>query len=135
MAIETAIVLPALGMLGLGGFEASQMVSRNTELQTAMAEATSIALTKMPDTQSEIDTIEDVLEASAGLDDEQVVFSRSYRCNTDADRVDHDYECAEGALVSQFIDISMTETYTPIWASFGIGSDVDMTVSRSVQIS
>lgn len=135
VTIETAIVLPVLGMLSLGGFEASQMVVRNTELQTAMSEATAIALTKLPETQSEIDQIEDILEASTGLDDEMVTMKRRYRCGVDEVRVDLSSFCADGVLVSEFIDISMTETYTPVWKSFGIGADVKMTVNRSVQIS
>ena len=135
MMIESAFVIPVLGMLSLGGFEASQAVARNTELQSAMAEATAISLAKMPRTQAEIDTIEDIVEDSSGLADEQVTISRSYRCNTDTTKTSDGTACAEGDLVSQFIDIKMKETYTPVWTHFGIGGKIDMTLTRSVQIA
>lgn len=44
MAIETALVTPVLVVMTLGGFEASAMVARQSELQSAVAEATSLSL-------------------------------------------------------------------------------------------
>ena len=42
MAIETAFVAPILLVLALGGFEVSSMVARQTELQSAAAEAAAV---------------------------------------------------------------------------------------------
>ena len=40
--LETALVLPILLTMCLGGYEASQLVARSTEIQTAVAEASAI---------------------------------------------------------------------------------------------
>ena len=67
MVIESAFVLPILILMCLGGFEVSQMVAQNTEAQTALAEATAVTLATTPDTQDDIDTIEDIVEAEVSL--------------------------------------------------------------------
>lgn len=135
LVIETAFVLPILLLLCLGAVDVCQLVARNTELQSAMSEATAISLASRPRTQSEIDTIEDVIEASTGLADENVVFERIYRCGTANMPVSEKHMCMPGQIVAEFIEITMSETYTPIWTGFGIGSDVDFSLTRTVQIS
>ena len=134
MVIETAFVLPILVLLGLGGFEASQMVARNTELQTALAEATAVALAVTPDTQGDVDTIEDIVEASTGLGEDKVKFTKKYRCASDVDLVTEETSCSVGTLVSEFIEIDVSDTYTPIWTEFGIGKDVNFQKVQLVQI-
>ena len=49
VAIETAIAMPILLLLSLGGFQISSLVARQTELQAAMAEAQAVALATDPD--------------------------------------------------------------------------------------
>ena len=75
--IETAIVLPVLIMLCLGGFEISRLVSRNNELQIAIAEAGAIALASLPENQADINRIEAILETSTGLDATNVVIVKT----------------------------------------------------------
>src|SRR3546814_241523 len=134
MVIETAFVLPILVLLGLGGFEVSQMVARNTEMQTALAEATAITLAVVPDTQSDIDTIEGVIENSAGLADDRVSFAKKFRCGEDDALVSVETECTTGTLVSEFLEINVSDTYTPLWTEFGIGHDIEMGKIQMVQI-
>ena len=63
MAIETAFIVPVLAVMSIGGFEVSGMVSRQSELQSAVAEAAQIAIASTPDEQSERNTIESVIMA------------------------------------------------------------------------
>lgn len=134
MVIETAFVLPTLLLLGLGGFEVSQMVAQNTEAQTALAEATAVTLAVTPDTQSDIDTIEDIIEKSTGLAEDSVSFTKKFRCGTDDAMVQDEANCTTGTVVSEFLEISITQVYTPIWKKIGIGDDVTMGKTQLVQI-
>ena len=134
MVIESAFVLPILILLGLGGFEVSQMVAQSTEAQTALAEATAVTLATTPDTQDEIDTIEDIVEKSTGLADDSVKFAKKFRCGTDADLVLDESSCTTGTIVAEFLEISVSQTYTPIWKRIGIGKDVQMGKTQLVQI-
>lgn len=134
MVIETAFVLPILILLGLGGFEVSQMVARNTEMQTALAEATAVTLAVTPDTQADIDTIEDIVENSTGLADNRVSFTKKFRCGEDTALVTDETTCSTSTLVSEFLEINVTETYSPVWTEFGIGGDVEMGKTQMVQI-
>ena len=135
MAIETAIVAPVLILLSLGAFDASRMVARQSELQTAAAEAASIVLASPPTTAAERDTIEQVIEASTGLAADHVTLTEVYRCGTDEDFVTDPTDCASVDLTSTFISLRITDTYNPQWTKFGIGGPMNYDVRRTVQLS
>lgn len=134
--IETAIVLPVLIMLCLGGFEVSRLVSRNNELQIAVAEASAIALASLPEDQSDIDLIEDIIETSTGLEDSKVAIAKKYRCNSDATLVAAVADCTDpNAVISEFLEITISDWYQPIWTHYGISGQMDYDLTRRVQIS
>lgn len=133
--IEMAIALPVLLALSLGGFEASQMVARQTELTAALAEAEAVTLAKLPQSQAEVNTIEDIVEASTGLADDKVTFIRKYRCGTDASLVTDHTTCTEGATIAEFLEINVAEIYVPLWVDFGVGHNVNFSFTRTVQIA
>lgn len=135
MIIETALVAPIMVIMCLGGFEVSQIVARNTELRTAVSEATAIAISSPPDSESERETIEDIIEASTGLPDGKVTLVERYRCDNDAALTDDETTCGASAKVSTFLVISISDSYTPTWTKFGIGSKIDLSVDRTVQVS
>lgn len=135
VVIETAFVVPVLAILALGGFEASRIVSRQVELQTAASEAASIVLASPPEEAAERDTIEDVVEASTALADDEVIFVHLFRCGSANTLVTDSDTCATADDISEFIQITMTDSYTPIWTSFGIGGPLNYRVRRRVQIS
>ena len=135
MAIETAFVAPLLAILALGGFEVGTMVSRHHELQTAAAEGEVIALATNGGAEVEISTIEDIIATSLDLDASNVEVSRMLRCNANDELVLPPNPCDEDDTVSQYIQIEVTETYTPVWTTFGVGGPVDLAVERTVQIS
>lgn len=134
MVIESAFVLPILILLSLGGFEVSRMVAQSTEAQTALAEATAVTLATTPDTQDEIDTIEDIVEKSTGLAEDSVDFTKMFRCGTDEVLVEDETACSTDTIVAEFLEISVTQVYDPIWTSFGISGPVKTTKTQLVQI-
>lgn len=135
MVIETAIVAPVLILLSIGAFEASRMVARQAELQSAAAEASSIVLAAMPTTDTQINTIEDIIEASSGLPDANVSLTKVYRCGTDADYVTSADSCADVTTRTNYIRIRMRDMITPQWSHLGIGGPVHYNVERTVQVS
>jgi len=135
MVIETAIVAPVLIVLSLGGFEVSAMVARQSELQSAAAEAVEIVMAASPETQTQIDQIEAVVEGSTGLPDEDVTFELKYRCATAEDLITDQTTCADEETLSTFIVITISDTYEPVWTEYGVGGPVDYNVERSVQVS
>jgi len=138
--IETAIVAPVLVMLSLGAFEASSIVTRQSELQSAAAEAVAIVMAATPETQAQVDEIQAAVENSSGLAPEDVDFTIKMRCGTETTLVDKTnldddtVSCGDEDLQSWFLQISMSDHYTPTWTSFGVGSPLDYHVQRLVQL-
>lgn len=150
MAIETAFIVPILATLSIGGFEASQMIARHGELQSAAAEASSIVQASPPETDEERAVVEDVIEASTGLPDESVTLELIYRCGIEEnytnskliclgdDATDDDDEDEGGYTteeISTYIRVRVQDTYTPHWVNFGIGETINYDVQRTVQLS
>lgn len=135
VAIETAFILPILATMTLGGLEVSSIVSRQAELQTSMAEAAAVVVARPPAEASDRATLEAIIEASAGLPADQVSMQLRYRCDTATTLESNASSCGTTAVVSEFIIITMTDTYTPAWTDFGIGGPVNFNITRRVQIS
>lgn len=134
MVIETAIIVPVLGMLSLGAFDASRIIARQTELQQAVAEAAQIALASTPDTQTERNTIASIIRTSTGLATNKVTITNKYRCGTGTTLSDTN-NCGTTGSVTTYLKIVVTDTYTPLWNDFGIGSAINYNVERMVVIS
>ncbi|MFN4114520.1 MAG: TadE family protein [Sphingomonadaceae bacterium] len=135
MAIETAFVAPVLAVLALGTFEVGSVVSRQHELQTAASEGEAIALATAAGAVVEIQTIEDILKTSLGLEDDQVSIVRRFRCNAETTLRATANQCAEDDVVSSYIQLTLTDTYVPVWTRFGVGGPIDLNVERMVQLS
>lgn len=133
MAIETAFVAPILLVLALGGFEASSMVARQTELQSAAAEAAAVVRAVSPATQAERDTVRDILVSSTGLETGDVVVTPIFRCGTAESYVETAGTCGSD-VEYEFIRVDLSDTYAPVWTEFGISQGFDYNISRTVQI-
>ncbi|WP_340587645.1 TadE/TadG family type IV pilus assembly protein [Erythrobacter alti] len=133
MAIETAFVAPILLVLALGGFEVSSMVARQTELQTAAAEAATVVRATIPETVEQQNTVRDILVTSTGLTAEQVTITPIYRCGTAQDYVTVADSCGSDAEY-KFIRVDLRDTYAPVWTKFGVTSGFDFNIRRTVQI-
>ena len=138
VVIETAFVAPVLATLALGAYDASRLIALQSDLQNAAGEAEAIVQAAVPTDSTARDKVKAVLQAtidpdgSDAHDTEDV--SEIYRCGTDAGFVTTN-SCGSGVAVSTFIRITLTDSYTPQWTSFGIGRTVDFNVVRMVQIS
>lgn len=138
ITIETAIVAPVLVLLGLGSFDVSEMVSRQSDLQSAAAEAEAIVQAAVPTDSAARDKVRDILKASIDPDNtnpnDTETVTEIYRCGTGA------YQaalptCATGTKLSTYIKIVLTNSYKPNWTSFGVGHTITYNVVRMVQIS
>jgi len=135
MAIETAIVAPVLILLAFGSFQISSMVARQTELQTAAAEAVAVALASPPKDDVDLARLKDILKASTGLGDSDVNVAFSYRCENATAHTDNPDDCNTEAPMWSYVDVSLDTDYVPIWTNLGIGSAINLKVSRTVQVS
>ena len=133
MAIETAFVAPILLVLALGGFEVSSMVARQTELQSAAAEAAAVVRATIPETAEQRTTVQEILATSTGIATENITVEEIYRCGTAEDYTTVEESCGSG-VEYKFIKVDISDTYTPVWTKFGVTSGFDFNVSRTVQI-
>ena len=133
MLVETAIVAPVLVLMSLGAFQVSTMVARQNELQTAAAEAAAIALAAMPSTAAERATVKTVVMTSTGLPATKVDISEVYRCGTNDDYTTNSNGCGSEDR-SRYVKLYLTDEYTPIWTSFGVGSPMTFRITRHVML-
>ena len=134
MVIETAIVAPVLVLMSLGAFQVSTFVARQSELDSAAAEGAAIALASPPNTTAKLATLQQVIVASTGLASNKVTVTAAYRCNSSASYVTTSTSCTSG-VISNFVKIYITDTYTPVWVQFGIANPITFRVTRYVEYS
>ncbi len=134
MAIETAIIAPVLVALSIGGFEIGSIVARQTELQTAAAEAAAIVRAATPATSAERMTIRDIVATSTDLNAQNVSVVEIYRCAASTAYVTNAGSCGTGVVVNKFIRVTITDNYQPLWSEFGVGSTLTFDVTRTIQV-
>lgn len=135
VVIETAVVAPALALMGIGAFQVSQIVARQHEMQTGAADAAAMALAGWSDDDAQVAALKGVIQRTIDLDADQVTIARKYRCGITDDYVDDKATCLEGEVVASYLQIDLSDTYTPLWTEFGVGEAVDFKVERTVLIS
>lgn len=146
MAIETAFVAPVLLILALGGFEVSTMVARQTELQSAAAEAAAVVRAVAPEDAASRNTVRDILATSLCGNAQQTVTEGAATCGTVSVSIDPIYRCGTstdyttiadscGSNVEyKFIRVDIADSYAPIWTKWGVSEGFDYFVSRTVQV-
>lgn len=133
--IEAAFVAPILALLGLGAFQVSQAVARQHELQTGANDAASMALAGWKDETAQVTALKSVLKSTLDLTDAQVTITHKYRCGITAAYVDAKTSCAATDVITTYLRITLTDTYTPEWTKFGMGSPLNFNVTRTVVLS
>ncbi len=133
--IETAIVAPVLALMALGGYDVSRMISRQHELQGGAVEMQTIVLAATSGTATNTSTIKTALVNTMGLSANDVTVTKIYRCSTTTTLVTDSSTCPSGNKVSTYVKVTLTDTYTPTWTSFGVGGAFNYNVSRMVQVS
>ena len=134
MVIETAVVAPVLVLMSLGAFQVSTLVARQSELDSAAAEGAAIAIASPPNTSAKLTTLQQVIMTSTGLAASKVSVTAAYRCNSSTAYVTTSTSCTSG-VISHFVKIYITDTYTPKWVQYGIGSPITYRVTRYVEYS
>lgn len=134
MAIETALTAPLLALMALGVFEVSSIVSREQQLQSAANEASEIILAAAGGSGINSADLETIIETSLNLADDQLQITPRWRCATGA-IVAALPTCATGEQLYTYVHLNVIGTYSPMWTKFGVSSDIDFSVQRTVQIS
>ena len=133
MAVETAIVAPVLALMSIGTFEVGTIVLRQQELQSAASEAESIILAAAGSEPSSA-TIEQVIEQSMGLKPDQVVLRKRFRCgSTVGEPVADATGCdLDDGPIYKYVLLELSDSYTPVWANFGVGSAFNYNIARTI---
>ena len=134
LAIESAIVAPLFVLMALGVFQVGSMVSRQQELQSGASDVTAIILAAANGPGTSSADIKAVIKSSLNLTDSQVTLQQKYRCDAAATLIDDPANCAAGTQISEYVLLQLTDTYTPLWATYGVGAPVTYTVNRTIQI-
>lgn len=136
VVIETAIVAPVLILLGLGTYDTSRIIARQSELQAGSTDVEGIVFAIAgASSGTNVSTIKSVLKNSLSLNDSQVTVVKMYRCNTDTALVTSNTTCASNDVISTYVQVTLTDTYTPTWTRYGIGSPFNYRLVRTVQVS
>ncbi|WP_336986435.1 TadE/TadG family type IV pilus assembly protein [Altererythrobacter aquiaggeris] len=134
MAVETALVAPLLAVMSIGTYEVGTMVSRQQELQSAAGEAEAIILAAASSATIDSATIDDIIETSLGLNDDQVTLNQRFRCNTASSIIADPTSCNVTQPIYQYVELTVTDSYTPLWTQMGVGSAFNYSVVRTVQV-
>lgn len=132
--IETALVAPVLAIMAVGTFEAGTMVQKQQELQSAASEAEAIILAAAAGSGVNSTQLKDMLAVSTGLPKANITLAAKFRCNNADSLVNSASSCGSGQRAYEFVQVTFTSRYTPTWASFGLGSAFDYTVTRTIQV-
>jgi Flp pilus assembly protein TadG len=141
--IEFALMMPIVAALSLGAFDVAKVVARQTELQEAAAEASTIAMamdsfttddTEADDRLVRRSKVEMVARNASGLPDNKVSVVQNIRCGSSATLLSHDATCPSGVEESRLLTIDLQDTYIPLWTSFGVGQPINLHLTRTVQI-
>lgn len=135
VAMETALVAPFLILASIGTFEISRMVARQHELQAGATDVEGIVLAVSSGTSTDTTTIKSVLVSSLSLDAANIKVSKVYRCETDETLLESSASCPEWNRKSTYVKVELSDTYTPVWRSFGIGGNLQYNLARTIQIS
>lgn len=122
VVIETAVAVPLLATLAVGSFDVSKIVTRQIELQSCSEHAQEIALSSNWGGHNDVNLIASILADSFSLRDDQIEVEKIYRCEAAEAFTLDETTCGEEASVSTYVRITLTDTYTPLWTKFGVGS-------------
>lgn len=135
VVVETAIVAPVLVLLGLGTYDTSRIIARQAELQAGSTDVEGIVLAVSSGTATNVSTIKSVLMSSLSLASNKVTVVKMYRCTADTVLVTSSSSCDANDVVSTYVQTTLTDTYTPMWTKFGVGSPMNYSLTRTVQVS
>ena len=119
--------------MALGGYETSRIISRQSELQSGASEAEAIVQAAAAGESTDIQGIKTRLKSSLNLTDAKISVEFRYRCNAQT-TLSTTSNCSPGQKTSSYVRFAMTDTYTPTWTRWGIGSTLSFSVTRMIQV-
>jgi Flp pilus assembly protein TadG len=140
MVVETAIVAPVLAMMAFGAYDVAKLVQRQQELQSAASEAEIIALATESGATADAAKVKQILNVSMGFaaDSDKVTVTGKYLCDAGTTPVDTAAACDVDPDVTEiatpYFHIQITDSYTPLWTKFGVGSAINMRIDRWVLV-
>lgn len=132
-AIETALIAPILAIMALGAFDTSRIIARQHELQNGAGDAEQIIMAAASGSATDTTTIQTVLANTLGIPTSNIDVAKYYRCGTTTTL--QSTLCTTNSWQSTYVKVTFRDTYTPTWTSFGVGSPVNYTVVRQIQVS
>lgn len=135
VVVETAIVAPVLVLMALGTFDVSRMIARQTDLQAGSTEVQGIVLAVANGATTDVGTIKSVLMNTLSLPANKVTVTKVFRCTNSDTLVADQSTCSSNAIVSTYVQVVLTDSYSPIWTQFGVGQAMSYRIRRTVQIS
>ena len=135
MAIETAFIAPMLMIMTFGIFEVGTVVARQHELQSAANEAEIIIMATNQGATVEVSQLEAIIRNSVDVPDNNITVEREYRCNLNDTKIKIKGNCPTGAFITEYVNLSISDTYEPTWTAFGVGKPITFSVDRSVLIT
>ena len=135
VVIETAIVAPVLVVLSLGTFDVSRMVARQHELQNGATDLEGIVLAVAKGSGTNEATIRNALASSLNLPLSKVTVVKVYRCGSNTSTVAANSSCSDPTNISVYVKVTLNDSYTPLWTQFGVGSQLNYNLVRTVQVS
>lgn len=136
VVVETAIVAPVLVTLGLGAYDVSRMIARQADLQAGSTDVEGIVLAVSSGSSTDINTIKTVLMSSLSLTSSKVTVTKVYRCNNSTTLSTSNSSCGGSSdVLSTYVQVTLTDSYTPLWTKFGVGSAMNYSLTRTVQVS
>jgi len=142
MVVETAIVAPVLAMMAFGAYDVAKLVQRQLDLQSAASEAEIIAFASEAGASADPQKVDDILTVSMGFnpntDQNKVIVTGKFLCDGGTTPVDTAAACDVNPAVTEvatpYFHIQVTDTYTPFWTKYGVGSPINLGVDRWILV-
>lgn len=136
VVVETAFVAPVLVVLGLGAYDISRIIARQSELQAGSTDVEGIVLAVSGSTATDVNTIKQVLQSSLNLSANNITVTKVYRCNTSDTLTTSNASCGGTSdVLSTYVQVTITDSYSPVWTKFGVGSPFSYSLTKTVQVS
>lgn len=127
--IELAIAAPVLAIMSYGMFDVANAVAHRNSMQQASEEVAMLVMAKPP-SDGNVDYIRAAAMEATGLSDEDITTNVIHYCNEVEQET---LDCDTDQDSASYVVVNLTDSYTPMWVSFGIGGPIDMSVTRKTR--
>lgn len=129
VTIELAIAAPVLAIMSYGMFDVANAVAHRNSMQQASEEVALLVMAKPP-SDGNVDYIKAAAAEATGLDTEDISAEVIHFCN---DEEQETLDCDTDEDSASYVVMNFSDSYTPMWVSFGVGGPIDMSVTRKTR--